>query len=242
MEGDHVGRPRWPARKPGQLEGGGPFRHRAVLVARSPPARTPPRTPGSGRARHCGRRPLPSTQPPDRPRPARRAARRGAEARDAETPDQAVPGGPAAAHGRQDQTIQREAPTTQRHRTRLRPHPIEGSGSFEGPRAGRVEACAGTKVVLLDIDETPVHAGGSGAGPGSGRSRNSLTSRPTSVRTLGPVQPIQRSPRRPFAACCSVSPAWMTSVDSTPAASTTWPRTSGSRAAIGPCRARRRRS
>jgi len=78
--------------------------------------------------------------------------------------------------------------------------------------------------------------------PWSGRPSNSLTSRPTSVRTLGPVQPIQRSPRRPFAACCSVSPAWMTSVDSTPAASTTWPRTSGSRAAIGPCRARRRRS
>ena len=78
--------------------------------------------------------------------------------------------------------------------------------------------------------------------PWSGRPSNSLTSRPTSVRTLGPVQPIQRSPRRPFAACCSVSPAWMTSVDSTPAASTTWPRTSGSRRAIGPCRARRRRS
>ena len=50
------------------------------------------------------------------------------------------------------------------------------------------------QVVLFDIDETLVHAGGSGAGPGSGRSRNSLTSRPTSVRTLGPVQSIQSSP------------------------------------------------
>jgi len=147
------------------------------------------------RARHCGRRPLPSTQPPDRPRPARRAARRGAEA---ETPRRPTKPSrrPGSGAWTTRQTIQREAPTTQRHRTRLSPHPIEGSGSFEGPRRG------GWRHVPHQSG-SPRHRRDPGPRrwirAALERASEQLSDEPaTSVRTLGRCNDPE-VPRRPFA-------------------------------------------